>query len=140
MLVVALAALQMTFADEVITQDPNRLPLTARNFINQYFTNPQYSYIKVDDGFLEARTYEVRLGDDTEIDFDKNGDWESVDCQKKSVPEALVPQYVKNYVKNNFSGEKITKIEREGTHTEVELSNEVSLQFNDKGELIDSDN
>lgn len=38
-LVLALVAVQFAFAGDVITQDTKQLPLTARNFINQYFRN-----------------------------------------------------------------------------------------------------
>lgn len=38
-LVLALVAVQFAFAGDVITQDAKQLPLTARNFINQYFRN-----------------------------------------------------------------------------------------------------
>lgn len=37
-LVLVLATVQMAFAGDVITRDAKQLPLTARNFINQYFT------------------------------------------------------------------------------------------------------
>lgn len=40
-LVLALVAVQLAFAGDVITRDAKQLPLTARNFINRYFTDPQ---------------------------------------------------------------------------------------------------
>ena len=36
-LVLALVAVQLAFAGDVITRDAKQLPLTARNFINRYF-------------------------------------------------------------------------------------------------------
>lgn len=44
-LVLALVAVQFAFAGDVITQDTKQLPLTARNFINQYFSKPHISHI-----------------------------------------------------------------------------------------------
>ena len=41
-LVLALVAVQFAFAGDVITQDAKQLPLTARNFINQYFSKPTF--------------------------------------------------------------------------------------------------
>lgn len=46
-LLLALVAVQFAFAGDVITQDAKQLPLTARNFINQYFSKPQISHIKI---------------------------------------------------------------------------------------------
>ena len=41
-LVLVLATVQMAFAGDVITRDAKQLPLTARNFINQYSPNRKY--------------------------------------------------------------------------------------------------
>lgn len=109
-LVLAIVAVQFAFAGDVITKDVKELPLTARNFINQYFSKPQISYIKIDSEFL-SKKYEVTLTDRTEIDFDKKGNWMEVDCKKNAVPAALIPASVKDYVKANFPNEIITEIE-----------------------------
>lgn len=135
-LALALVAVQFAFAGDVITQDAKQLPLTARNFINQYFSRPQISHIKIETNVLQSKKYEVLLTDRTEIDFDSNGNWTDVDCQKAAVPEALVPASVKEYVKTNFPREIITKIERKRAGVEVELSNDYSLKFNNKGNFI----
>lgn len=138
-LVLALVAVQFAFAGDVITQDAKQLPLTARNFINRYFSKPQISHIKIESEILQNKKYEVLLADRTEIDFDKKGNWLEVDCKKSTVPEALVPETVKEYVKAHFPREVITKIERERSGIEIELSNDYSLKFNKKGQLVSMD-
>ena len=139
MIVLALAAVQFAFAGDVITQDVKQLPLTARNFINQYFSNPQVSHIKIETNILQSKKYEVLLTDRTEIDFDSNGNWTEVDCKKVAVPGALIPVSVKEYVKTNFPQEIITKIERGRNGVEVELGNDYSLKFNNKGKFVSMD-
>ena len=136
-LVLVLATVQMAFAGDVITRDAKQLPLTARNFINQYFTKPQISHIKIETGILGSKSYEVLLTDRTEIDFDSNGNW--TDCKKAAVPAALIPASVKEYVKMNFPQEIITKIERGRSGVEVELANDYSLKFNKKGQFVSMD-
>lgn len=138
-LVLALVAVQFAFAGDVITQDVKQLPLTARNFINQYFSKPQISHIKIESEILQTKKYEVLLTDRTEIDFDSKGNCIEVDCQKSAVPSALVPVSVKDYVKKNFPREVITKIERGRSGVEVELSNDYSLKFNKKGKFVSMD-
>lgn len=138
-LVLALVAVQFVFAGDVITRDAKQLPLTALNFINQYFSKPQISHIKIESEILQSKKYEVLLTDRTEIDFDKKGNWMEVDCKKAVVPEALIPVYVREYVKSYFPTEIITKIERGRSGVEVELGNDFSLEFNRKGELINID-
>ena len=138
-LVLALVAVQFAFAGDVITQDTKQLPLTARNFINQYFSKPHISHIKIESEILQTKKYEVLLTDRTEIDFDKKGNWLEVDCKKSAVPEALIPVPVKEYVKANFPREIITKIERGRTGVEIELGNDYSLKFNKKGKFVSMD-
>lgn len=138
-LVLALVAVQFAIAGEVITRDANQLPLNTRNFINQYFSKPQISRIKIETNVLGSKKYEVLLTDRTEIDFDSNGNWTEVDCKKAAVPSALIPASVKEYVKTNFSHEIITKIDRGGSGVEVELANDYSLKFNSKGKFIKMD-
>lgn len=139
MIVLALATVQFAFAGDVITQDVKQLPLTARNFINQYFSKPQVSHIKIETNIQQSKKYEVLLTDRTEIDFDSNGNWTEVDCKKVAVPGALIPVSVKEYVKTNFPQEIITKIERGRNGVEVELGNDYSLKFNNKGKFVSMD-
>lgn len=138
-LVMAIVTVQFAFAGDVITQDAKQLPLPARNFINQYFSKPQISHIKIESEILQTKKYEVLLTDRTEIDFDKKGNWLEVDCKKAAVPAALVPASVKEYVKTNFPRKIITKIERGRSGVEVELSNDYSLKFNKKGKFVSMD-
>ncbi len=99
------ACIQFSMAGDVITQDVMQLPLTARNFINRYFTNPQVSYIKIESEILQSKKYEVTLSDRTELEFDSKGNWLEVDCKKTAVPAALVPNFAKKYVEANFPGQ-----------------------------------
>lgn len=137
LLVLIATITQSACAGDVITQDAMQLPLTARNFINRYFTKPHISHIKIEHEFLQTK-YEVLLTDRTEIDFDGNGNWLEVDCKRNAVPVALVPEYVKLYMQTNFPHEIITKIEKK-RGVEVELGNDLSLKFNRKGRLIEID-
>lgn len=138
-LVMAFLALQFVSAGDVVTKDAMRLPLTARNFINQYFSEPQVSYIKIDSEFLKGKKYEAVLTNGVEIDFDSKGEWYEIDCKRAAVPSSLVPEYVKTYVDVNFNGLFITQIERDRHGVEVELNNDLSLKFDKKGNLYKLD-
>lgn len=138
-LVLALVAVQFAFAGDVVTQDANQLPLAARNFINKYFSTPQISHIKIERNMLQSKNYEVLLTDRTEIDFDSNGNWTEVDCKKAAVPMALIPVMVRDYVQTNYPKDIITKIERRRNGVEVELSNDYSLKFNNRGQFVSLD-
>lgn len=137
-LLLALVAVQLAHAGDVVTKDAKQLPPAARNFINQYFSNPHISYVKIDSDFL-SKKYEVIMTDRTEIEFDKKGNWTEVDCKQNAVPASLIPVSIKDYVKANFPGEIITKIERSGQGLEVELANDFSLKFTKQGKFVGMD-
>ena len=122
-----------TFAsDRVITA--NQLPAAAQTFINQTFPGASIMYAEIDDG-----KYEVHLNDGSEINFDRKGNWDKVDCKLKAVPAHLIPATIASNVETQFSGTVITKIDKERYGYEIELSNGLDLKFNRQGMLSEID-
>ena len=133
LLVLAIVAVQFSWAADVITKD--------MNFINRHFTKPEVSHIKIDKEMLEATKYEVLLTDGTEIEFDSKGNWEEVSARKGQViPASIVPNFAVDYLKaHNFAAEGVTKVERDRKGYEVELSTGVSFKFDKKGKFVKAD-
>ena len=125
-----------TFAsDRIITKE--QLPAAAQTFIQKTFPKPAISYAKID--FDGRKTYEVRLSNGTEVEFDKNGTWDKVDCNYSAVPANLVPATIASYVKSNFPGATIVKIDKERYGYDIELSNDLELKFNKSGQMLSID-
>ena len=122
-----------SFADDKIIP-VEQLPAAAKTFVKQYFPNSTISYATKDAEFSGTK-YEARLADGTEIDFDKKGNWDKVDCKMKAVPAALVPAAIAQFVKANHPDAVITKIDKERYGYEIELSNDLELKFNKNGQL-----
>lgn len=140
LLVLAIVAIQFSFAGDVITKDEKQLPLAARNFINKHFSNPQISHIKIESEVLQSKQYQVLLTSGTEIDFDNKGNWTEVDAKKGSVPASIVPAFVTNHLKaSGFTTEFITQIQRDRKGTEVELNTDISFKFDKKGKFRKTD-
>ena len=116
----------------------SQLPAAATSFIQQNFNGKGIAYAAIDHEF-GGKKYEVMLNDGTQIDFDKKGVWDKVDCEMGVVPAALVPAPIANYVKANFSNSNVTKIDKERYGFEIELSNGLELKFNKSGMLIAMD-
>lgn len=114
------------------------LPAAAQTFLKTYFADAEVVYAEVDDDVVK-REYEVVLKDGTKIEFDQNGQWDKIDCRYKSVPAALVPQAIAQYVETNYAGEIITEIDLGRYNTEVELSNGIELKFNKDYQLVKID-
>lgn len=140
LLVLAMVAIQFSFAGDVITKDMNQLPLPARNFINRHFTKPQVSHIKIDKERMESTKYEVVLMDGTEIDFDSKGNWEEVSMKNGKLPASVVPGFAVDYLKaHNFANEGVKKVERDRKGYEIELSSGLSFKFDKKGQFVKAD-
>lgn len=138
--VIAVVAVQLAFAGDVITKDVNQLPAPAREFITKYFGKSQVKQIKIEKDVLKSVKYEVWLSNGTEIDFDSMGNWTEVDAKKGKVPAAIIPAYVTTYLKaNKFTKEYVTKVERNKKGYEAELNTGVSFQFDKNGKFRKAD-
>ena len=122
--------------DKVINK--NELPAQAQQFINEHFANIKLSYAKLERDFLE-RSYEVLLTDGTKLEFSSKGTWLEVDCKYGEVPAAVIPAPIKNYIKENYPGERVLKIERDRSNYELKLSNRLELTFDKDFRIIDID-
>ena len=111
-----------------------QLPAAAKTFIQKNFPGQTISYAKID--FDGRKTYEVCLSNGTELEFDRNGALDKVDCNYSAVPANLVPAPIANYVKTHFAGAMIVKLDKEHYGYDVELSNDLELKFNSKGQLM----
>ena len=52
----------------------------------------------------------------------------------------MVPAPILNYIKENYPGDKVLKIERDRSRYEVKLSNRFELTFDSDFNIIDIDN
>ena len=85
------------------------------------------------------KSYDVVLENGTKIEFDKKGNITEIDCKKAVVPARFIPQPIKNYLKANYPGQAVKKIEINKNEYEIELANGLDLTFNKHFKLIDID-
>ncbi len=117
----------------------NNLPNTAQQFVKTYYGNESVSLVKSEKETFSPIEYKVVFANGTEIEFDKNGEWKEVDAKGKSVPQAIVPTSIKNYVNKSFPNNEIKQISKSSREIEVELTSGIDLKFNKKGEFIKID-
>lgn len=113
--------------DRPITVD--QLPAASREFLNTYFKGVEVSYATVDDDGYFGKSYEVNLMGGTQIEFGPDGSWKEVDCRHNAVPAGIIPQKIENYVKQNYSGQIVTKIDKGRRDYEIELGNSLEIKF-----------
>lgn len=128
-------------ANAVIPVSPYSLPAPAQRFLRQNF-----NYAMPIDVTREsaASGYWVMMNDNSIIEFDRTGIWISVQCND-GVPETVLPQRIKLYLKKRFEDEVVMRISKtlgtkNGTAAkplsyEVELGTGMVLVFDEKETL-----
>ena len=116
----------------------NALPVKAQSLLNNDFKNQKVMLATIESGVVK-KSYDVVLENGTKIEFDKKGNITEIDCKKAEVPAKLIPQAIKNYLKANYPGQAVKKIEINKNEYEIELANGLDLTFNKHFKLIDID-
>lgn len=111
------------------------LPRLAQDFVTTYYSADLVSYIMVDKEFLST-SYEVKLKNGVEIDFDSKGNWTEVDAKKKAVPHQLVNPKILAHVKKRFPNNEIVQLKLDGKKVKLELTNGLDLVFSKSGEFV----
>ncbi len=107
----------------------SELPKTAQEFLAKHFAGDNVRKAEKDQG-RRGMEYEVDLTSGAEIDFMTDGNWKEVKAAKgNSVPSAIVPKAIAQYVSTNFNGQSIVEISRKRGGFEVELSNGTELKL-----------
>ena len=112
------------------------------DFVRAYFPDTEV-IANIKDG-LDC---DVTLSDYTQIGFDGNLfgklEWDEVDCRHASlsttVPTALVPVEITNYVNHIHGSQSITKISKDNHGWEIALSNGIEIEFDRRFNVIDFD-
>ena len=112
------------------------------DFVRAYFPDTEV-IANIKDG-LDC---DVTLSDYTQIGFDGNLfgklEWDEVDCRHASlsttVPSALVPAEITNYVNRIHGSQSVTKISKDNRGWEIELSNGIEIEFDKRFNVIDFD-
>lgn len=116
----------------------SQLPAAAQQLVKQHFADRKVVIAKVETELM-SKSYEVIFANGEHIDFDGKGNWKEIDCKLSSVPKAVIPAPIMNYITENYPGETVKKIEKDRREYEVKLSNRVELSFDLKFNLIDID-
>ena len=116
----------------------NALPAKAQTLLNNHFNSQKVMLATIESGVV-SRSYDVVLQNGTKLEFDKKGNLTEIDCKQGIVPVELIPQAIKNYLKDNYAGQSVKKIEMNKNEYEVELANGLDLTFNKHFQLIDID-
>ena len=136
--VAALTLTLVAYADNHQMIKLSELPAPAQTFIRKYFHVDQVAYVEREREVLHY-DYKVYLNNATEIDFDHQGDLESIDCKRVAVPEVIVPELIISFVKLHHPEEFIVEYSIDFGRRTVELNNGLELVFDTEGHFIKID-
>lgn len=133
LLLIAVLGISMASCSDKDEPIPSsQLPEKATAFIAQYFPGTTVASSQKD-----KDSYDVVLSDGTDIEFDKNGEWTSVEAlTTKAIPSGFYPAAIDQYIDENLSGVGINSIEKVKRGYEVELITTTEILFGPDGEFI----
>lgn len=111
------------------------LPERAQNFIQRYYNLVDVDYIEQEREGIYFE-YNVHLKNATEIDFDHQGNLQSIDCKYSAVPADIVPELISDYVLSHYPNLIIVEYTVKRRYLKIELSNELDLLFNHEGHFL----
>ena len=120
--------------DRMLTKE--ELPEKARMFLDRHFDQSEVLYAKAERDMGVVTSYDVVLEGDVKIEFNRSGDWTSVDCEKGQVPNGVLPRGVLDYVTKRFAEAYVVEIEKGLRGYEVKLSNDIDLEFDKDGKFL----
>ena len=115
--------------------ETTELPKPAQEFLQKHFSNTTIDTAQKDAEHGE-KGYEVKLKDGTEVEFWKDGSYREVDGDDKPIPTEFIPASVKDYVAKNYPNEKITHIDYGHKDLDVDLTNDIDLEFTREGKIL----
>ena len=74
------------------------LPTTAQEMLKEWFPDSRIAFVEKEIEYF-SKTYKVILADGMKLEFDRKGEWTTVDAKFHSVPSELVPQPILDYVR-----------------------------------------
>lgn len=113
----------------------SELPTGATEFIKLYFPNATIDKAKKDAEHGE-KGYEVILSDGTEVEFWKDGKWREVEGKKDPIPTGFIDRKIVDYVAANYPNNKITHIDYGHKDVDVDLTDNIDLEFTKEGIFI----
>ena len=132
LLATSLFAFSSCDKEEIISND--KLPAEISSYISTHFPEAKIlqSTIELDDF---TKTYEVMLEGNFKLKFNRKKEIIDIEGVTK-LPDSVIPAKIKQYVSDNYPNNYIVGWELDGKNQQVELNNDLDLEFTMSGDFI----
>lgn len=135
---VLFAAVFFACSDDSDKESPvsfDQLPEQAQSFVKLFFSDSAVQSVET-----SGSGWNVNFTNGTEIDFNSEGSWTSIDCGLGvTVPYDLVPVNIHTFVEQNYPSAGVVEISRTTSEYEIELSNGIDATFDLHGNFLHFD-
>lgn len=135
---VLFAAVFFACSDDSDKESPvsfDQLPEQAQSFVKLFFSDSAVQSVET-----SGSGWNVNFTNGTEIDFNSDGSWTSIDCGPGvTVPYDLVPVNIHTFVEQNYPSAGVVEISRTTFEYEIELSNGIDATFDLHGNFLHFD-
>lgn len=135
---VLFAAVFFACSDDSDKESPvsfDQLPEQAQSFVKLFFSDSAVQSVET-----SGSGWDVNFTNGTEIDFNSEGSWTSIDCGPGvTVPYDLVPVNIHTFVEQNYPSAGVVEISRTTSEYEIELSNGINATFDLHGNFLHFD-
>ena len=134
MMILMMSLLTMTSCDKETIISDDELPVEVKQYITTHFPDHPIiqSMIEIDD---LTKTYEVVLEGSFTLTFNRKK--EIIDIEGRSkLPDSVIPQKIRQYVNDNYPDNFIIGWELDGKNQQIELNNDLDLEFTMNGDFI----
>ena len=135
---VLFAAVFFACSDDSDKESPvsfDQLPEQAQSFVKLFFSDSAVQSVET-----SGSGWNVNFTNGTEIDFNSEGSWTSIDCGLGvTVPYDLVPVNIHTFVEQNYPSAGVVEITRTTSEYEIELSNGIDATFDLHGNFLHFD-
>lgn len=128
-LLALLVGISSALADMVVPA--NQLPAAAQNFLSTHFKGVGIGLVERD-----MDSFDVKLTDGTEVDFNINGEWTQVDGKYKPIPTGFIPSAVLSKVQATQPNAQIMEVDREYGGYKFKFNNRMKVYVDNNGNIL----
>lgn len=134
---ISLAAFAAALSADDRPMDFEKLPVSAKEYIQTNFPGEKTTMVTKDDDLIFA-DYTVMLSNGIKLEFEHSGALTQI-SSPNGIPAELVPVSIRNYVQAHYPDAGYLDFEIGKRTYEVKLTNRMELKFNNNFHIIEVD-